>query len=82
MVICLLILYKDEFMYLKKCICVFILLINGEYDFLIKDKNYFKLEVYFLNVMKKIFEYLGYVLYIEELEVFMNYYLNFLKSVL
>ncbi|WP_460413975.1 alpha/beta fold hydrolase, partial [Staphylococcus aureus] len=35
------------------------LLINGEHDPLIKDKNHFKLEAHFLNVTKKIFEHSG-----------------------
>lgn len=37
-----LILHKDEPMYLKKRTCVPTLLINGEHDPLIKDKNHFK----------------------------------------
>ena len=39
-----LILHKDEPMYLKNCTCVPTLLINGEHDPLIKDKNHFKLK--------------------------------------
>lgn len=39
-----LILHKDEPMYLKKRTCVPTLLINGEHDPLIKDKNHFKLK--------------------------------------
>lgn len=42
-----LILHKDEPMYLKKRTCVPTLLINGEHDPLIKDKNHFKLEAHF-----------------------------------
>lgn len=76
-----LILHKDEPMYLKKRTCVPTLLINGEHDPLIKDKNHFKLEAHFLNVTKKIFEHSGHAPHIEEPEAFMNYYLNFLKSV-
>ena len=41
-----LILHKDEPMYLKRT-CVPTLLINGEHDPLIKDKNHFKLESHF-----------------------------------
>ncbi|HDC7585625.1 TPA: alpha/beta hydrolase [Staphylococcus aureus] len=76
-----LILHKDEPMYLKKRTCVPTLLINGEHDPLIKDKNHFKLESHFLNVTKKIFEHSGHAPHIEEPEAFLSYYLNFLKSV-
>lgn len=76
-----LILHKDEPMYLKKRTCVPTLLINGEHDPLIKDKNHFKLEAHFLNVTKKIFEHSGHAPHIEEPEAFLSYYLNFLKSV-
>ncbi|HHB5981028.1 TPA: alpha/beta fold hydrolase [Staphylococcus aureus] len=76
-----LILHKDEPMYLKKRTCVPTLLINGEHDPLIKDKNHFKLEAHFLNVTKKIFEHSGHAPHIQEPEAFMNYYLKFLKSV-
>lgn len=48
-----LILHKDEPMYLKKRTCVPTLLINGEHDPLIKDKNHFKFRSAFFKCNEK-----------------------------
>lgn len=57
------------------------LIINGRYDPIIDNKEYYKLEERFENVEKVLFEDSGHAPYVEEADKFLDIYLNFLENV-
>lgn len=57
------------------------LIINGRYDPIIDNKEYYKLEERFENVEKVLFEDSGHAPYVEEADKFLDLYLNFLENV-
>lgn len=57
------------------------LVINGKFDPLITDKWQSNLDDHFVNIQKEIFSHSGHAPHIEEPEVFLECYLNFIKEI-
>ena len=55
------------------------LLVNGKHDPLIMDKTHFRIDSYFKNIKKYIFDESGHAPHIEEPDKFLDIYLDFIK---